>query len=310
MSQSQPNGIPSTAGPSQPSQPSQGSSTVPNTQQTTATITSSTAAAAAAAQSPGPAQGNNTGGTATTTAPRPRDARTIELLLTSQGVTSFDSRVPLLLLDFAYRHTSGVLNDALHLTTDPYVSHAGARPSGASGAAPSAPSGSDAAVSSAAVGIAIAARQAYAFRGGNGAYAGHAGAGGGAASRDWLADLARERNRVALPRVLQHEWGVRLPAERFVLSGAGWSLRDRWAGAEAGLDDGDDDDDDDDDDDEGDDGDDNGDGDENAMEGLEPTSGGAAGTKGTTGGTDEGDGGGLDELLGDDLGDEDMEGME
>ncbi|RYP04286.1 hypothetical protein DL764_004549 [Monosporascus ibericus] len=300
MSQSQPNGIPSTAG---PSQPSQGSSTVPNTQQTTATATTtSSAAAAATAQSPGPAQGSNSGGGTTTTAPRPRDARTIELLLTSQGVTSFDSRVPLLLLDFAYRHTSGVLNDALHLTTDPYVSHAGARPSGASGAAPSAPSGSDAAVSSAAVGIAIAARQAYAFRGGNGAYAGHAGAGGGAASRDWLADLARERNRVALPRVLQHEWGVRLPAERFVLSGAGWSLRDRWAGAEAGLEDGDDDD-------EGDDGDDNGDDDENAMEGLETMSGGGAGIKGT-GGTEEGNGRGLDELLGDDLGDEDMEGME
>ncbi|RYP70731.1 hypothetical protein DL769_004881 [Monosporascus sp. CRB-8-3] len=42
------------------------------------------------------------------------------------------------------------------------------------------------------------------------------------------------------------------------------------------------------------------------MEGLETTSGGAAGAKGT-GGTEEGDGGGLDELLGDDLGDEDME---
>ncbi|RYP60553.1 hypothetical protein DL771_010483 [Monosporascus sp. 5C6A] len=41
------------------------------------------------------------------------------------------------------------------------------------------------------------------------------------------------------------------------------------------------------------------------MEGLETTSG-AAGTKGA-GGTEDGDGGGLDELLGDDLGDEDME---
>ncbi|RYP16096.1 hypothetical protein DL767_010227 [Monosporascus sp. MG133] len=45
------------------------------------------------------------------------------------------------------------------------------------------------------------------------------------------------------------------------------------------------------------------------MEGLETTSGGAAGTKGT-GGAEEGDGRGLDELLGDDLGDEDMDGME
>ncbi|RYP73340.1 hypothetical protein DL770_007790 [Monosporascus sp. CRB-9-2] len=44
------------------------------------------------------------------------------------------------------------------------------------------------------------------------------------------------------------------------------------------------------------------------MEGLETTSGGAAGAKGT-GGTEEGDSRGLDELLGDDLGDEDMEGF-
>ncbi|EAQ92646.1 hypothetical protein CHGG_00881 [Chaetomium globosum CBS 148.51] len=63
------------------------------------------------------------------TAPRPRDARTIELLLTAQGVTAFEQRVPLLLLDFAYRHTSAVLSDALHLAADPYTSHAGARPS-------------------------------------------------------------------------------------------------------------------------------------------------------------------------------------
>ena len=44
-------------------------------------------------------------------------------------------------------------------------------------------------------------------------------------------------------------------------------------------------------------------GDDNAMEGVE--------SSGTKGGTAEGDdAGGLDELLGDDMGDEDMEGME
>lgn len=226
-------------------------------------------------------------------------------------MTSFDGRVPLLLLDFAYRHTSGILSDALHLTTDPYVSHAGAKPSGSSGAAPTAPSGADAAVATNAVALAIAARQAYAFRGGNGAYAGPAGsAGGGAADKDWLAELAKERNRVALPRVLQHEWGVRLPAERFVLSGVGWSLKDRWT-AEGGP--GDDDIDDDEGDDGGD-GDEFGDDDDEAMmEGLETSGGTGSGTKGTSGTLEdgeEGEGAGLDELLGDDIGDEDMEGME
>ncbi|KAH6650087.1 hypothetical protein F5144DRAFT_523032 [Chaetomium tenue] len=115
------------------------------------------------------------------TAPRPRDARTIELLLTAQGVTAFEQRVPLLLLDFAYRHTSAVLSDALHLAADPYTSHAGARPS---------------------------------------------------AAKDWIMELAREKNKIGLPRVMPSEWGVRLPGERFVLSGVPWGLRDVWAGQE------------------------------------------------------------------------------
>ncbi|RYC55955.1 hypothetical protein CHU98_g10248, partial [Xylaria longipes] len=152
----QTNGVPpsSSAGPSQTqnqpqSQPTQntatsGSTTVPNTQATTTT--------------PGPLQapgGAPSSPTATSAEPRPRDARTIELLLTSQGVTSFDNRVPLLLLDFAYRHTSSILNDALHLSGDPYTTHAGAKPSGSSGAVPTAPPGGDATVSTNAVHIAI-----------------------------------------------------------------------------------------------------------------------------------------------------------
>lgn len=155
-------------------------------------------------------------------APRPRDARTLELLLTAQGVTSYEQRVPLLLLDFAYRHTSSVLSDALHLGADPYVTHAGSKPSASSGAAASAP-GADASVSASAVQLAIASRLSYQFRGGGG---------GGGTSKDWLMDVARERNKVALPRVAATEWGVRLPGERFVLNGLSWGLRDEWAPGE------------------------------------------------------------------------------
>ncbi|KAK3336121.1 transcription initiation factor IID, 31kD subunit-domain-containing protein [Cercophora scortea] len=154
------------------------------------------------------------------TAPRPRDARTIELLLTAQGVTAFEQRVPLLLLDFAYRHTSAVLSDALHLSADPYTSHAGARPSAASGAAPV--NVGDATVSANAVQLAISSRLGFQFRGG--------GSGGGGPSKEWLMDLARQTNRVQLPRIMTNEWGVRLPAERFVLNGLSWGLRDAWAG--------------------------------------------------------------------------------
>ncbi|KAI6351138.1 hypothetical protein MCOR25_010113 [Pyricularia grisea] len=182
------------------------------------------AGAAGASQSQQPQQADST------PAPRPRDARTIELLLTAQGVTAFEPRVPLLLLDFAYRHTAAVLSDALHLAGDPYTTHAGAKPSAAQNATASAPSGGDASVSASAIQVAIASRLAFQFRG------------AGSTSKEFLLETARERNKAALPRILPHEWGVRLPSERFVLSGNAWGLTDTWGPGEAGIDDDDDDD--------------------------------------------------------------------
>ena len=43
----------------------------------------------------------------------PRDVRLLHLILASMGVTSYQDRVPLQLMDFAYRFTHGVLQDAL-----------------------------------------------------------------------------------------------------------------------------------------------------------------------------------------------------
>ncbi|KAK4454798.1 transcription initiation factor IID, 31kD subunit-domain-containing protein [Podospora aff. communis PSN243] len=174
-------------------------------------------------QLPVPQQHHHQPQSPSASAPRPRDARTIELLLTAQGVTSYEQRVPLLLLDFAYRHTSSVLSDALHLSADPYTSHAGARPSAASGAAPV--NVGDANITANAIQLAIASRLGYQFRGGGAG-------GGGGISKEWMLETARERNKVALPRVQPSEWGVRLPSERFVLNGLSWGLRDVWAGQE------------------------------------------------------------------------------
>lgn len=214
------------------------------------------------------------------TAPRPRDARTIELLLTAQGVTAFESRVPLLLLDFAYRHTSSVLSDALHLSADPYTSQAGARPSATSGAAPV--NAGDAAVTANAIQLAVASRLGYQFRGG-----GSGGAAAGGLSKDWMMELARERNKVALPRVAPSEWGVRLPSERFVLGGVSWGLKDAWeAGIEWEESDGEDDQ--------------GGD----AMEGVE-AAGGAPKAEEEEGG-DEAEGGTMEDVFGDDIEDMDM----
>ncbi|KAH7368620.1 transcription initiation factor TFIID subunit 9 [Plectosphaerella cucumerina] len=207
------------------------------TQTTTGASQSQTTAAASSASQPqsqstqptqqAPAQQQQQPGhspTASASAPRPRDSRMVELLLTSQGVTAYESRVPLLLLDFAYRHTSSILNDAIHLAADPYTSHAGSKPSAGAGPASIPGTGGDATVSASAVKLAIAQRLHYQFRGGGGA---------GGASKDWLHDFAKERNRTALPKVAPNEWGLRLPSERFVLSGTSWGLKDMWE--EAGM---------------------------------------------------------------------------
>ena len=40
---------------------------------------------------------------------RPRDARLIHLILANYGVSAYQERVPLQLMDFAYRYTSSTL---------------------------------------------------------------------------------------------------------------------------------------------------------------------------------------------------------
>ncbi|KAL2060047.1 hypothetical protein VTL71DRAFT_9869 [Oculimacula yallundae] len=147
---------------------------------------------------------------------RPRDARLIHMLLSSLGCTAYQERVPLQLLDFAYRHSSSILSDALHLSSDAYVSQ--------QTRARDAPPGggfreADGQVSSNAVQLAISSRLQYQFGGGNG---------GGGLSKEFLLETAQARNKVALPRVLQNEWGVRLPSERFVLTGVPWGLKGQW----------------------------------------------------------------------------------
>lgn len=138
------------------------------------------------------------------------------MLLSSLGTHAYQERVPLQLLDFAYRHSSSILSDALHLSSDAYISQ--------QTRARDAPPGggfreADGQVSAAAVLLAIQSRLQYQFGGGNG---------GGGLSKEFLLERAQERNKVALPRVLQNEWGVRLPSERFVLTGQPWGLKGEW----------------------------------------------------------------------------------
>ena len=66
--------------------------------------------------------------------------------------------------------------------------------------------------------LAIQSRLQYQFNGGNSA----------GLSKEFLLETAQKRNATALPRVLQNEWGVRLPSERFVLTGVPWGLKDEF----------------------------------------------------------------------------------
>ncbi|KAL2756595.1 hypothetical protein ACRALDRAFT_2058396 [Sodiomyces alcalophilus JCM 7366] len=274
------NGVPSSA-----QNPSQ--QTTSTSQQNTPQSQSATQPSQPQSQQPAQQQSQQQPPDASSSAPRPRDARMIELLLTSQGVTSYETRVPLFLLDFAYRHTSSILNDALHLGADPYTTHAGAKPSAHAGPASIPGSGGDATVSANAIKIAIASRLVYQFRGGRGS---------GGISKDWLQDLAKEHNRVALPRVAPNEWGVRLPSERFVLTGTSWGLKDVWE--EAGMDE-----------DESDEEPElqQGGGGGGAMEGVEPTGAAATADEKNEDG-EEVEGGTMEDVFGKDMEDEEMGG--
>lgn len=146
----------------------------------------------------------------------PRDVRLLHLILASMGVTSYQERVPLQLMDFAYRYTQGVLHDALL-----YSDHAAAANnshndktgpvSGGSGgnANAAAAAVSTSALSVEDVRLAIAARVNYQFK--------------PAPPKELLLEMAQERNRRALPQV-QPGYGLRLPPEKYCLTAKEWDL--------------------------------------------------------------------------------------
>lgn len=144
---------------------------------------------------------------------RPRDARLIHLLLSSLGVTAYQERVPLQLLDFAYRHTSALLSDSLHLSSDAYMSQQNRAKDPVPGGAGM--RDADGQISMSAVNLAIQSRLQYQL-------------GSGGMSKEFLLETAEARNKIRLPPVGQTEWGVRLPSEKFVLTGVPWGVREVW----------------------------------------------------------------------------------
>lgn len=159
------------------------------------------------------------------TSKRPRDHRLIHLLLTSHGVNSYQERVPLQLMDFAYRYTSTILSDALHIQLEGYDQSenggAGKKGAGGKGGANKADEGD---VSLAALRMSIASRLSHSFTG------------QGDLPKEYLKQLADDRNRVSLQQQLKDDkassganiGGVRLPHERYCLTGMGWGLKNEW----------------------------------------------------------------------------------
>ena len=146
---------------------------------------------------------------------RPRDARLLHLLLSSLPLTAYSERVPLQLLDFAYRYTSSILSDAQHLSAEGYATTVSGNTARANAAA------QEGHVALAAVRLSVASRMGWQFK--------------GQAGKEAMLELAGERNRILLPRITTEGYGggsgVMLPPEKWVLSGVGWGVAEDWVDA-------------------------------------------------------------------------------
>lgn len=163
------------------------------------------------------------------TSRRPRDHRLIHLLLASHGVNAYQERVPLQLMDFAYRYTSTILSDALHMQMEGY-DQALDNAAGASGGKKGGAKGNNANrsdegdISLPALKMAIQSRLAHQFTG------------QANMPKEFLKGLADDRNRISLGQHAKDAkgdvgatiGGLKLPHERYCLTGQGWGLKNEW----------------------------------------------------------------------------------
>lgn len=136
---------------------------------------------------------------------RPRDAHTIHAILHNYGVSAYQERVPLQLMDFAYRYTTSVLQDALHLTSE------GHSISGSGGGTGSKNATDGTTVNVSALRLAIHSRTHYQYN--------------PFLPKEFYMELMQEKNRVALPG-FQKDCGTKLPPEQYMLTGQHWDLEE------------------------------------------------------------------------------------
>ena len=137
---------------------------------------------------------------------RPRDARLLHMVLANYGVSAYQERVPLQMMDFAYRYTSSTLQDAIHFTSENYGTSS-------SGTGKAAVHNDLSGITLSSLRLSIASRTHYQFN--------------PTLPKEFYIEVAQEKNRVALPPV-SREWGMRLPPEQFCLTGVGWDLKEEY----------------------------------------------------------------------------------
>jgi transcription initiation factor TFIID subunit 9B len=118
---------------------------------------------------------------------KPRDARLLHLLLASMHVPAYSPKVPIQLLDFAYRYTQSILLDA-----QTYADHA---------------HGQGSVISVDDVKLAVSSKVNNTFR--------------GPPPKEFLLEVAADRNRRPLPAVREGV-EIRLPPERWCLNAPNW----------------------------------------------------------------------------------------
>lgn len=158
-------------------------------------------------------------------AKRPREARLIHLVLATMGINSYQERVPLQLLDFAYRYTSSVLSDSLRLSGEGYAGAnepRGRGRGGGGGANPGGDAGSEG-ITLQSLRQAIASRQGFTF-------VNHL-------PKEWMLEQAEQHNKIALPKIETRAYGLQLPPEQYCLNGVGWGLKEEWSDEEEVKDD-------------------------------------------------------------------------
>ena len=143
---------------------------------------------------------------------KPRDARLLHMVLTHYGVTKYQERVCLQLMDFSYRYTAAAMQDALHFSSE------------GTGSGRAATNNDLSSITLSALRLSIASRTHYQYN--------------PTLPKEFYNEIVQEKNRVALPP-MSKDFGLRLPPEQYCLTGSGFDLQEEWEQEDVEMSDGD-----------------------------------------------------------------------